>query len=358
MRMESTFDEFTKRLGGRFSPPSSVSAYYSSLVEHLGEAAADHELEAADGKRILDSFDFVCSDSFNALAFVHRGMAYIGLFKGLVEKLVAYFETARNHRAWAANPMLASSLDPLDGLAIHLSTLALDFIFDHEITHLKHGHVDWLVANGLVAEYLEYDSTLSVGAHLDRQCLELDADFQATCRALALILVRRQRAVQAPHRYQRFPYARDARAALSVHWFVLYSLFLNFDDHTWTHADLQHRSHAPAALRLAMALAGMRGVAFKYWREEMQTLAIDEHIWDQLALQAIQAAHLTFCSVRGVSPMSLASPLKLAADNIAYLDEIRFRLYDLQPQLEPLARCKTIPPLYPRESRLSPDQHT
>jgi hypothetical protein len=27
--------------------------------------------------------------------------------------------------------------------AIHLTSIAVAFVFDHEMTHLKHGHVDW-----------------------------------------------------------------------------------------------------------------------------------------------------------------------------------------------------------------------
>lgn len=343
------FDAFAAKYGGTYRPTESDEVYFAALRDHLTESANDHELQAGKDKTIITHFDFVASDTFNAVAFVQLGKGYIGLFTGLIDCLVAYFHAANQRKAWDTNPLLSEALGSLDGgVAIHLSTLALDFVFDHEVTHLKHGHVDWLVASGFDSAFLEYDLSLTPDRFANQQLLEFDADLQATLRALQMSLVRYQRVLEKPNRYQQIPYISNPKATFAVQWFALYSLFLNFDDNTWKDHDIRHRSHPPAAMRMALAMTAMHGFAFKYYEAEMQKAGIDKDEFISIFAEATATAIDVYCNIKGVKRDAIVTPWELSREELEYMENVKLRMYEVQLQLAPHARNGGLPPLRPR----------
>ena len=70
----------------------------------------------------------------------------------------------------------------------HLTLLAMDFLFDHEFSHILFGHLDWLSKKQKLDMYSEFHSSVEGLSLFDLQTLEMDADSTATARSCARIV--------------------------------------------------------------------------------------------------------------------------------------------------------------------------
>jgi hypothetical protein len=102
--MNQEFDSFVSLYGGRYRPTDLDQELYNAFRQRFLENAAEHELEAANGRTILTHTDIVASDDFNALAFVQNGCSYIGIFRGLVASLITLYELVRRGHGGGIRP--------------------------------------------------------------------------------------------------------------------------------------------------------------------------------------------------------------------------------------------------------------
>lgn len=66
---------------------------------------------------------------------------------------------------------------PIRGnFAVELSKIAMDFLFFHEVTHLRNGHIEFFREKLSIIGYLEASSDYTQSSNFIRQILEIDAD--------------------------------------------------------------------------------------------------------------------------------------------------------------------------------------
>lgn len=156
-------------------------------------------------------FDFFFNGSINALAFRANDRYFIGLSSGAFymlrfvigrmlsdSRLFTFVGDPKAERSdlrpvsdYAADAQalhaiyqMGAMLTPNDPVrrkyAQMIEHLAISFLIGHELTHIVHGHVDYLeaqVRHGAVSEFVcEQDAEPD---QLERQCLEYDADSRA-----------------------------------------------------------------------------------------------------------------------------------------------------------------------------------
>jgi hypothetical protein len=136
--------------------------------------------------------------------------------------------------------------------------------------------------------------------------------------------------------------------------YALYTLFLNFDDNTWKITELPHRSHPPAAMRMMLLIAAMRGWSLKYLAEEMAEVGINQEDYDRILRDSLVCAHQSYCEIKRVSIEQLKSPFHLTDADAAHVQDLRQRMYVIQPELEQYARCRGLPHLRRGRSRRQP----
>lgn len=136
-------------------------------------------------------FDFIDAPELNAVAFRHRDTYFVGLNKGVLPHFFSLFSDfltfpelltgGQINESWPSRkPGLWIPKDELlKGRCIHLVDLACGFLVDHELGHIRNGHVDfWKDEFGLRALSERYDGSESA-LLLTRQVLEMDADAMA-----------------------------------------------------------------------------------------------------------------------------------------------------------------------------------
>jgi hypothetical protein len=193
--------------GGRFPRelvPETVRKYYDSI-----EADAQHLIDSA--REVLPNVpeihvDFIVSGNINAVAFRSGAQYFIGIYTGtifMLNSMIGRMLSDARVFLYAGDAGLErTGLGPLtdytpnadvmyqkQGLfapkdkvrkdyAAFLQHHAIMFLVGHELTHILHGHVDYLsVKRGAkITAELALLNSRDEEERLERQCLEVDAD--------------------------------------------------------------------------------------------------------------------------------------------------------------------------------------
>jgi hypothetical protein len=165
-------------------------------------------------------FDYIDDFNVNACAFSAEGCGFIGFNGGTVVRFADFFARclagdwmfvadecrAHNQRidldpveSWPATPEDYVRIGfakfpedpPRQQFMFALLQFALDFILDHELAHIIHGHLGWLEQRGSGDIYVEHSSASARSEDpMIRQTLEFDADAWATVQGFDRVLRR------------------------------------------------------------------------------------------------------------------------------------------------------------------------
>lgn len=220
-----------------------------SVQQVLNRALANER--ADDPDRSPDDrfhFDYIDSDSLNALAFCHGGYSFIGMTMPLVRSL--FMVCARLSEDEDVMGLLGLKVPNLFLAAA--ARIQIFFIVSHEYTHHIHGHVRQLSGDSALTEY-----GCPVGADvIGRHCLELDADAYAVYLALTnLIAGEERRAAVAALGIETNPSAQQDRILLAT---FIVSVGAHFLSRSKRLFDVANSSHPPAAARMQFVMEHVR----------------------------------------------------------------------------------------------------
>lgn len=274
------------RLEGQHA--ESTANTFGTLVARFDRYVEYAESSLFDVRPRKLSFGFLCSSEFNAFAYAAQpGMApsldFVGINVGVVFTLSDTFSriladpacfpevgdsSVEAPQGLAPRPLSTDvmSRSPIGGgprcpvrasFAGVLAQTALDYLFFHEITHLRNGHCEYGRDHLAMSCLAEIAGDTKASQALVRHALEMDAD----CGAILLTLNEAFRlkdmlasttrevdpivlhAVQAAY--------GDAERATRTVAYSAYVLFRLFDDSRWDHEGLASRSHPQSAVRMS-----------------------------------------------------------------------------------------------------------
>jgi hypothetical protein len=261
--------------------PAQVKAAYDDIAERANDLIA----LARGAVKGLPSiyFDFIVNPQINAVAFRADEQYFIGLNTGTLFMLrMVIGRMLSDPRAFLSVGDPAEERDDLESIAgyvpnadsMYRSTkiltprnairqayagFAIDqavmFFIGHEITHISHGHVDYLLQERRIPYSSESSNLQPDNSELrfERQCLEQDADRRSIISRIDSLRV----TMADPH-YPRLPWApaakgpkriiRDWNASLSI-------LFRLFGDVRFTRTELVEANYPPLPIRRLYAEA-------------------------------------------------------------------------------------------------------
>jgi hypothetical protein len=216
-------------------------------------------------------FDYVENTAINAVAFEADGHEFVGVWVGAMASIYSFFgcmlanrnllpdigvvsaEIEFEPKVDDAEWLLRIPKDPARKAYAHLlSTIAVEFLFQHELGHLMNGHVRLLNKLKGINYVVEFEARPSqVLSNLDLQMLEMDADSFAVGQGMATVLGRlHEQGKVFPADWRQW--YENPRHALFTWLFSVYSLFrllyrgpVNLDD-------LEAAGHPPPGIRISM----------------------------------------------------------------------------------------------------------
>ncbi|UBF26447.1 hypothetical protein K9N68_00035 [Kovacikia minuta CCNUW1] len=296
---QQIFDKFIKRinLGGRL-PVEELPNRVRSLFDCIKERA-NHKIQmvydSPNRKFVPIHCDFIDNSKVNAVAFTDN-QDYIGINAGTVVILYDLFHRMLMH------PGILRSVVPAPGyggdvpypppfmpivadLRLHdiqlktssnpdrkayadiLTNMALDFLIDHEIAHLRNGHVDYLCHYSNKAPFIMEAVGKNLNEHLSLtyQTLEMDADSVALQYNFLAILDYSKSIRDKTKNLQSWekPYIREDIAIFSL-LYAIYFVFRIFNQQSWSIDELKTSSHPPTPLRYQMIFELVNKVANKH----------------------------------------------------------------------------------------------
>ena len=308
--------------GGRFqrqSAPENVKRVYKAVEER-----AQDLIRAA--RRVLPNLpeihlDFILNGKINAVAFRSKERYFIGLHTGTLFMLRSVIgRTLSDSRLFqrVGDPKAERSdlgpftdyvpngevmykrealFTPNDRIrrayAEFLQDQAILFLVGHELTHITHGHVDYLRAKrGQVATVeLGWSEKRNPEERLERQCLEADADRRSIFSRIDSLRV----TFDKPN-----PPAVPWRPTLEhptemiLDWAVSVNiLFRLFGDVRFSRTDLADSVYPPLPLRRMMCEAAAFWAVGRIWGPEFNRFA------GQALQTARNEAELTFATMLG-----------------------------------------------------------
>jgi hypothetical protein len=318
MKPEQIFDLATKQDGGRLLERSSL---INSLVERFKSLLVSYSKD----DKLIKAFpsiyvDFVDNSTFNAFAFKYYDKYIIGIHEGVVLILNDLFKRMLSHKnilsdvGDSSNELEDKSIegyfDNIDDMVVfghngryiflepkditrrqfasHLTTIALTFIFEHELSHILFGHVDFLNEKyGLnrLSEIQGDDSPLL--RNLDLQTMEMDADCTsiARCCNLAINVVNKPSRIHPD--YHKF-YSNIYSSFSDIN-FAICNVLLLFGDGNYKDTTIGKNSHPDPRIRQLMATATFESIS-KQWDE----LEIDYNRLKDLLLKGVKDANLAY----------------------------------------------------------------
>ncbi|SAK80520.1 hypothetical protein AWB81_03970 [Caballeronia arationis] len=272
------FRRETTRFGGpliRKDVPPRGRAAYNDIAERADDLIAQARRAVKRLPPIY--FDFIHNPQINAVAFRADGRYFIGLYTGLVfmlrlvigrmladanafpsvgdpaqersdiELLQGYIPNAES-MSQKAN-LSSPQNDLRRAYAEFLTDQAIMFYVGHEITHISHGHVDYLLEKRDIRHSFESSGTKPDRDELrfERQCLEQDADRRSIISridSLRVTLARPENSHMpwAPKADGVSRLLRDWNASLSI-------LFRLFGDVRFSRTELTEAHYPPLAMR-------------------------------------------------------------------------------------------------------------
>lgn len=286
MKNDDLFNYHTIHYGGKFHyKDNSICA---SLIKRYNFRLRMYSMDPALVRPFPNILvDFVDNDSFNAFA-MKRGETYIiGINWSVLTILSDIFNRIMSHphlMAEIGNSSLENNLDKIDDYfldlkqlitnfksgpddimmsnipkdrirakyAHHLTVIAMDFIFEHELSHILFGHVDYLEKNHRLTIVKEFISEDKLRKNIDLQTLEMDAD----STALARICINVFRTISKEIFFEidselQFLY-NDYISTFSTIYFSLTTLYLVFGDSNYQFTVPGYSSHPPPTVRHLM----------------------------------------------------------------------------------------------------------
>jgi hypothetical protein len=289
------FHHVTTPYGGRLDRrivPASGQKMFAEIIDR-----GDDLIAAA--RRVVPELppiylDFIHNSAINAVAFKSDGRYFIGLNSGMVFMLrwvVGRMLSDRPLFRFVGDPKdEAEQLEPLSGYspdademasravpltptnairiayALFLQDQAIMFFVGHEITHITHGHVDYLMAKREVdvATELEWFGQKHGEELFERQCLEMDADRRSIISRIDSLRV----TYESPT-YVAPPWESglgDGPGQLLLDWWIsLNILFRLFGDVRFTRSALKNSNYPPLALRRFMCEMAAYAATTRFW---------------------------------------------------------------------------------------------
>lgn len=201
------FHQATSRFGGRFQrdrAPEAVKRFYEEAEERAFDLIARAREVVPNTPEI--HVDFILNGKINALAFKSHDRYFIGIYTGALfmlrsvigrmlsdARLFRYAGDAKTERddlgslagyvpdaeVMYKKESLSTPRDPVRRNYAHfLHDQAFMFLVGHELTHVLHGHIDYLRAKRgeKVTAELEWIGDGDEQTRIERQRIEMDAD--------------------------------------------------------------------------------------------------------------------------------------------------------------------------------------
>ncbi|PTW45091.1 hypothetical protein C8J25_108183 [Sphingomonas faeni] len=276
-RRAAAFEALAASFGGSVRPSDITDGPIGMTLRDLKHRGSKICQEAkAAGSPMQLEVGILVDLSFNAVAGKVDGVDLIGINAGVPLRLLPIFEAllatqhafpdvgtpeARSSVKWSKEAAVRGPLGfsgsqlPNDGPEIDvmqfLATFAERFIFEHEATHVRHGHVDWIQARfgAQPIDELRIASTPNLSG-LDLQTLEFDADCGGMQGVMELIYTMPHAMAQAPRPgWQYFGKIQNLIKAVSFAIYTCCQIFADSSDDDPFEVILE-RSHPPATFRM------------------------------------------------------------------------------------------------------------
>jgi hypothetical protein len=301
-------------------------------------------------------FDYIENMEVNAFALESDNHDFVGVYVGAIITIYSFFGSLLAYprvlmsignplteEGWRSDTFDPKQLyrQPKDvarrSFAHLIATIAIDFLFAHEIGHLMHGHVKLLRTRQGTPILAEFDlATKTSEENITLQTLEMDADSFAASQGLATAL---GRAGDPDHVFPpdwRQWYATP-NLALFGWTLAIYGFFRLFFKGSVNLDDLDSTSHPPPNIRLNMVFS----TAVEFLKKESR-----EELIPQLApiigevLQTVETGQALITS----RPLDL-SGIQQTLDPRAgkHLARLLDHWKTLRPELLPLNRSRRLP---------------
>jgi hypothetical protein len=300
-------------------------------------------------------FDYIENLEMNALAFESNDHDFVGVYIGAIVTIYAFFGFLLSYPRFLmsiGNPLAegelnSTTLDPNQPMRLPkdaarrsyahlLSTLAIDFLFAHELGHLMNGHVKLMKKRTGIPFLTEFDSTQrSRDENLVLQTFEMDADSFAVGQGLATA-VGRTGETQKVFPVDWRPWYSTPRQALFTWTLAIYAFFRLFYKGIANLDNLDSTNHPPPNIRMSMILSTLVEFLKKKGLEELIP-QMESIIGD--VMQTVETAHALITS----TPIDL-SGVQQTLDPRAtkHMGRILDQWKILRPQLVPLNRGGTL----------------
>lgn len=322
MEKEIIFNNITKPFGGRLTSKNEVeNAIVINGINMLTYYSKDPNLIKPFPKII---YDFVNSEDFNAFAMKSTNEYIIGINEAVIlilfnlfnrmlacnDVLVHIGDSSEEDYSKTVNDYYVStkdlitkgyggkyeSIEPKNKLrkyyAIHLTKLAMEFIFEHELSHILFGHVDYLNAKYGIRTYSEFNFKNVINAdNLDIQTLEMDADCTALARCCALA----KRRVDNPNMvYSEFQiFYKNLYDSFSDIDFAICNVFRLFGDGDYQNVEPGKSSHPDPQVRQFSLLSTYYSI-IENWQ-----LDIDYKILFEKLIVGLKESHRAYEKLTG-----------------------------------------------------------
>jgi hypothetical protein len=227
-------------------------------------------------------FCYIENLKMNAFAFKVADDGFIGVYSGTVLTVQSFFGALLSHPSflrsignpdaeveWTGFKMTPQPKDPARNAYAHLlSTLAVDFLFMHEIAHLMNGHVEFDRNRRQTSVFWEFaEAQGSTEDNLTSQTLEMDADADATLQGLTIAFGRTSDVETLPEAWR--PWFRTPRLALYTWILAAYGFFRLFFGGETAWDGLLRTSHPPHNIRLGMVLKTIVAILQRERRDKL-----------------------------------------------------------------------------------------
>lgn len=222
------------------------------------------------------------------------------------------------------------------GFASLLTQVALDFLFFHELTHLRNGHLEYVRASLRLNHWPEAMAHSSNESDfLTRQTLEMDADCGAVLLSLNKAFTLKANLASVPHSIQvetkeaMLAAFGSAKQATQTVQFAAYLLFRLFDTECiWF--EQSKKTHPPHAIRMTWIGATLYEIfntrnAYKYCGEEFKIHGA----------QTVLSAEVACANLLGNQPdLRMLRSVVINSQHLEYLDKLKANWKSLRPVLE------------------------
>lgn len=227
---------------------------------------------------------------------------------------------------------------------------ALDFLFWHELCHLRHGHTDFVqkeCGDALIAEAVG-ENSIQIDP-LTMQTLEMDADSYGLLLALQLNIATPAKA--------KFISEKNTLTAIKCFsetplkfvdniWFAIYTLFRIWGDIEWnpSNPDIGHHAHPP----LPMRQYHIGALIYEILEKKPGLLKVSPHDYAKNSAGVMENVEIAISLItkQRVDPKGIISVAAAGRTTLTneYLDSLARRWTEIRPELEKYKRGGNLPP--------------